>query len=96
MSESPTVYVNILDKDYQVACPPDEKPALNRAALELDKRMRAIRSSGAIMGLERIAIMSALNLCHELQLTRTNGAEAPASVDLERLSEKLDQVLQNS
>ncbi len=93
---TPTVYVNILDKDYQVACPESEKPALNRAAEELDERMRAIRSSGSIIGVERIAVMAALNLCHELQQMKNQGG-APADTEvLERMANKLDKALQTA
>eukprot|EP01026_Neomeris_dumetosa_P080400 TRINITY_DN88989_c1_g1_i3.p3 TRINITY_DN88989_c1_g1~~TRINITY_DN88989_c1_g1_i3.p3 ORF type:complete len:113 (-),score=10.60 TRINITY_DN88989_c1_g1_i3:101-439(-) len=96
MSDISTDYVNIMDKEYQVACPPEEKPALNRAAAELDKRMRSIRSSGSIVGLERIAVMAALNLCHELQQAQ-KGTPSSADTDaLERLSKKLDEALQSS
>lgn len=95
MSESTTTYVNILDKEYQVACPDEEKSALNRAAAELDKRMRAIRASGSIIGLERIAVMTALNLCHELQQSQglDTGAESEA---LDRMSKKLEEALSGS
>lgn len=95
MSDSTTVYVNILDKDYQVACPPEEKSALNRAALELDKRMRSVRASGSIIGLDRIAVMTALNLCHELQQIQQGGGGIPSetAATLERLAKKLDNAL---
>ncbi len=94
MSDS-TTYVNILDKEYQVACPDEEKAALNRAAAELDKRMRAIRASGSIIGLERIAVMTALNLCHELQ--QANGMDNSADIEtLDRISKKLEDALQHT
>ncbi len=92
MSDISTTYVNILDKEYQVACPEEEQAALSRAASELDKRMRAIRSSGSIVGLERIAVMAALNLCHELQ--QRNGSSGASDTDaLERIAKKLDTAL---
>jgi cell division protein ZapA len=89
-----TVTVNILDKDYQVACPPEERDALIMAARDLDSRMRVIRNSGNIIGLERIAVMAALNLSHEL--LQAEGQTAPQTVDgdqLQRLCDKLDQAL---
>ena len=61
-----TVIVKILDKEYQVACPPDEEAALTQAARYLDQHMRDIRSTGKVIGLERVAIMAALNISHEL------------------------------
>ena len=95
MSDSTTVYVNILDKDYQVACPPEEKSALNRAALELDKRMRAVRASSSVIGLDRIAVMTALNLCHELQQIQQQNGGIPSETNaaLERIAKKLDTAL---
>ncbi len=92
MSNPSTAYVNILDKEYQVACPEEEKAALNRAANELDKRMRGIRASGSIVGLERIAVMTALNLCHELQQAQKTGPMADNET-LERMAKKLEEAL---
>ena len=96
MSTSNTVFVNILDKEYQVACPPEEKRALNEAADELDARMRAIRASGNVIGAERIAVMAALNLCHELQQVKAESSGiAPDTAGLERLVDKLNQALES-
>lgn len=97
MSETPTVYVNILDKDYQVACPVEEKAALIRAADELDQRMRGIRASGTIIGLERIAVMAALNLCHELQQVQTKGTAGSLDPEaVKRIFSKLDKAIESS
>lgn len=90
-----TVYVQILDKDYQVACPREERDALQQSAQLLDERMRAIKRSGSVIGLERIAVMAALNLSHEL-LQAKNQPAASDSVDREelaRLHAKLDRSL---
>ena len=61
-----TLSVHILGKDYQVACPSGEREALLDAALELDRRMKSIRQTGSVIGVERIAVMAALNLAHEV------------------------------
>lgn len=93
-----TVFVKILDKEYQVACPREERQALIESAQLLDERMKAIRGSGAIIGLERIAVMAALNLSHELLQARQAGGNSGGSasqVDLLRLNEKLDRSLAN-
>lgn len=63
---SSPVTVKILGKDYQVACPDEEKDALIASAQLLHNNMEKIRSSGKIVGLDRIAVMAALNLAHEL------------------------------
>ena len=59
------VSVRIMDKEYVVACPYDERSALLDAAEFLNARMREIRDTGKVVGLDRIAVMSALNLAHE-------------------------------
>ena len=93
MSKNNTTFVNILDKEYQVACPPEEKRALDKAAVELDQRMRTIRSSGSVIGAERIAVMAALNLCYELQNLKNNANENAVHQELQRINEKLQQAL---
>jgi len=91
-----TVTVKILDKDYQVACPPEQEKGLIEAARHLDKQMRKVRDSGKVIGLERIAMMVALNTAYELLNKEPVVAEAPA-VELEqlkKLGEKIDDALQ--
>jgi len=66
MSQANTVTVHILDKEYQVACPQEQQSELVVSARYLDKQMRSIRDSGKVIGLERIAVMAALNISHEL------------------------------
>ena len=86
-----TVIVKILDKEYQVACPPDEQTGLLEAARYLDQKMRQIRSSGKIIGLERIAVMAALNITHEL-LERDTMSDATSSI-LRAMDNRLDEAL---
>ena len=59
------VSVRIMEKEYVVACPYDDRSALLDAAEFLNARMREIRDSGKVVGLDRIAVMAALNLAHE-------------------------------
>jgi len=67
------VTVKLLDKEYQVACPEDEREALLESAELLNRKMKEIRDSGKVVGVDRIAVMAALNLCHEmLQGKRSN------------------------
>lgn len=60
------VSVRILDKEYQVACPASERTDLLDSAEMLNARMREIRDSGRIVGLDRIAVMAALNMANDL------------------------------
>jgi cell division protein ZapA len=59
------VSVRIMEKEYVVACPYDERSALLDAAEFLNARMREIKDSGRVIGTDRIAVMAALNLAHE-------------------------------
>ena len=85
-----TLVVHILGKDYQVACPSNRRDDLLRAASELDRRMRAIRQSGNVIGVERIAVMAALNLANELL---HNGISEEDKQLLENLNQRLDHIL---
>ena len=86
-----TLKVKILDKDYLVSCPDDKKQALTTAADHLDSKMRDIRSSGKVLGTERIAVMAALNVTYEL-LESSKGSSSDQSA-LNTLEERMDQIL---
>lgn len=58
--------IKIMDKDYRVACPPDQQASLKESAEFLNGRLSKIKEKGSIIGTERIAIMAALNMAHEL------------------------------
>ena len=95
MSSSDNVTIMVLDKEYQVHCPSDQRDALLRAALELDQRMRTIRQGGNVIGLERIAIMAALNLSYDLLDAQHRATESEVhSEGLERLDNKVFEALQ--
>ena len=66
MSDTKGVDVNIMGRDFTVSCTDEERPGLINAVNFLDKKMRDIRDSGKVIGVERIAMMAALNLAHEL------------------------------
>jgi cell division protein ZapA len=67
------VSVRLLDREYQVACPVDERSDLLDSAEYLDAKMREIRDSGSVVGLDRVAVISALNIANELIKLRRNG-----------------------
>ena len=85
MSDSTTVTVSILDKEFQVSCQPEEVDELTASAAYLDKQMIQIRQTGKVVGLDRIAVMAALNITHQL-LQQQDVAELAAGVDESRLS----------
>jgi cell division protein ZapA len=80
MSHEPVpVTVRILDKEYRVGCEPDEQEGLIQSARMLDRHMREIRQTGRVIGTDRIAVMAALNIAHELiQLQRRGEGEGQA------------------
>lgn len=94
MSQARTVTVRILDKDYPVACPPDQEQALLQAARHLDQQMRSIRDSGKVIGLERIAVMAALNISHELLQASGNDTSAATEEQVKRITQRVDDALQ--
>ena len=98
MSQQNTVLVSILDKEYQVACPPEQEDQLLGSAKYLDKRMRDIRDTGKVIGLERIAVMAALNISHELlqQVEEEIPEASPSDIDpgnVTHLQHKIDEAL---
>ncbi|HWP94682.1 MAG TPA: cell division protein ZapA [Gammaproteobacteria bacterium] len=90
-----TVTVRILDKEYPVACPEEERAALLQSADLVDRRLREIRQTGKIVGLERMAVMVALNLAHELLQAQSGEAALAEALGtrLRLLTEKLDGAL---
>ena len=89
--QSTTVEVKILDKEYLVACPEEEQEALLRAARHLDNKMREIRAGGKVFGTERIAVMAALNITHEM-LEQSTMSDSDANL-LRTMDYKLDEAL---
>lgn len=72
--ESKAINIRVLDKDYQVACPVDEETALLSSVRLLDEKMREIRDARKMVGIDRIAVMAALNMAHDLlQLQSGDG-----------------------
>ncbi len=75
MIDTKAVDVNIMGREFTVSCPDDEREGLMNAVSFLDKKMRDIRDSGKIVGVERIAIMTALNLSHELLNSKSGDVD---------------------
>jgi cell division protein ZapA len=91
MNNQDSLSIIILDKEYRVACPPGEEESLHASANELNKKLSEIKRKGAVIGTERIAIMAALNICHEMLTGKTIETEyADLNSRIESLSEKID------
>jgi cell division protein ZapA len=98
MSTDPArVSVRILEKDYQFACPPDEKSDLLRSAEYLNARMKQIRDSGNVVGTDRIAVMAALNLANDLLKgrNRDQSLETQVGTRLKLLRERVEAALED-
>jgi cell division protein ZapA len=89
------VTISILGKELMVACPDGEREALLAAARELDERMRDIQDGGKVLGGERVAVMTALNLANELLGLRRQNNGVPAELDsrLQALTGRIEAAL---
>ena len=98
MSQDPIpVTVRILDKEYRVACEPQEQEGLIQSARMLDHRMREIRQTGRVIGMDRIAVMAALNIAHELILLQRGEHRGDDATErrLQAVQDRLAEALAN-
>lgn len=89
------VSVRILEKEYQVACLPEERSELLDSAEYLNGKMREIRDGGNIIGLDRIAVIAALNLAHELLKirNRSEGVQSDVGQKVRQMRERVETAL---
>lgn len=74
MSAEPKgLQINIMGREFRVACPEEEQKGLLEAVDYLNRKMHEIKDHGKVIGLERIAIMAALNIAHEFLATKVGG-----------------------
>ena len=92
-----SVTIMILDKEYRIGCPPEEQEALKRTAKYLDERMREIREGRRVIGSERIAVLAALNITHDLLELRDRRFEVDDEVgaQLQMMAEQIDKVMED-
>lgn len=95
MSKTSPSSVQIMDKEYQVSCPDNQRAALEEAAQHLDRKMREIRDSGKIIGLDRVAVMAALNITHEflLQKKETGSLDGRLAEQARAMQEQIEAAL---
>lgn len=106
MTESKTVRVSILDKEYQVNCEASEVAALQQSAAYLDEKMREMKANSNVFGLDRLAVMAALNLTNDLLAQSEKASELGSSqnkiadqlsnteIEITHLGKKVDAALQ--
>ncbi len=93
--ESIPVSVLILDKEYRIACGEKERESLLQTSQFLDQKMREIRDSGKVIGTDRIAVMAALNMAHELLLQKSESASGSENISqrIHSIQQKIDAAL---
>ncbi len=97
MSNYKPVAVNILDKEYLISCNDEEREQLHTAVTFLNMKMKEVKDSGKVIGSERVAVMTALNISHELLAYKRTNADYTTAIDktIQRLKNKLDEALSN-
>lgn len=98
MTDSIPVTVKILDKDYRIACPAEEQNALLASADLLNSRMRELKEGGNVIGTDRIAVMAALNMTHEMIEIKDDSSSVSQSMTkrLRKMQEKIEDALQDT
>lgn len=94
-SEAKPINIKILDKEYLISCPEEERDQLYNAAEMVNSKMNQIKNAGSVIGSERIAVMAALNIAHELLDYRDKNAVYTSRLDdtIRRLQGKIHNAL---
>ena len=96
MSKTEPLTIAIMGKEYRIACPEEEKDNLRASADLLNNKLDEIKQQGSVIGTERIAIMAALNMSHEvLHGESVNKEHKDLSQRIEALSERIDDSMRN-
>jgi cell division protein ZapA len=96
MPAPPSVTISILGREYQIACPAEEEESLRRSARYLDTQMEQVRTRGASLGYDKIAVIAALNITHEFlkKTTEASSTETASLREIKQLEKKIDGALQ--
>ena len=94
-ADSKGLQISIMGREFRVACTENEQKGLLEAVDYLNRKMHEIRDNGKVVGMERIAIMAALNIAHELLATKVGGGFDIAEVKrrMTQMETLLDQAL---
>jgi cell division protein ZapA len=94
---SNVVSIKVLDRDYTVGCPPEQVESLQAAAKLLDGQMREIQGGNKSVSLERVAVLAALNIAHDLQMLRDSREKSDGVIgrNLGDMNRKLDDLFDN-
>ena len=93
-----SVNITILGREYQISCPPEEEEGLRKSARFLNKQMEAVKGRGSTLGYEKIAVLAALNIAHDLlrKNEHMDSSEMDSIRDIRQIEEKIDAVLHAS
>ena len=91
MAARDAAVVSILGQEFHIACPASERPALEAAARLVDERMREVRGSGKAMGVDRCAVVAALNIANAYL---DGGGPVDFRQRIDQLTSKIDAVLE--
>ena len=83
--------VNILGKEYKIGCLPEFQSSLQKSAQYLDSKMREIRDLHQVVGLDKIAVLAALHITHEL-ITKSPSTSGLAAVQLNEMESKIKEL----
>ncbi|MFZ2451446.1 MAG: cell division protein ZapA [Methylovulum miyakonense] len=92
-----SIAITIMGKEYRIACDLEDQDDLLQSAQDLDMQMRKMRDSGKVNGADRIAVIAALNLAHELQVAKNQNAMLKQRLEesLAKISNKIENVLES-
>ncbi|MFK3846073.1 cell division protein ZapA [Stenotrophomonas sp. NPDC078853] len=95
MSGAEPVNVRLLDRDYTVGVTAEERDSLVAASRLLDAKMREIRGSNRMAAVDRVAVLAALNLAHELQQLRDENDRQAVALQqtLADMNRRLDRAI---
>jgi len=96
MNKAEPLTIKIMDKEYRIACPEDEKTNLRASADLLNEKLDEIKQAGSVIGTERIAIMTALNMSHEILHSQSLVVEhGDLNQRIDKLSERISASMRN-
>jgi cell division protein ZapA len=87
-----------MGREFRIACKPDERAALQQAVNIVETKMSSIRNTGKVVGLDKIAVMAALQIAHE-SLLGSNPSNPILGLDIETIERKInsiEQMVENS
>jgi cell division protein ZapA len=98
VNKNQPVVVHVFDKEYTIACKSHEHNGLLESAQYLDGKMREIRDNGRVLGADKIALMAALNITHELIQLKNSKNDSSESVSqrIRTLQDKIEKALNSN